>query len=36
MEVLKFRELLSRLDVAGPRLKEAVGVLSDAAVERRG
>jgi len=36
MEVLKFRELLRRLDVVGLRLNEAADVLSDAAVKRRG
>jgi uncharacterized protein Yka (UPF0111/DUF47 family) len=34
MDVLKRRELLRRLDVAGLRLGEAVDVLSDAAVKR--
>jgi uncharacterized protein len=35
MDVLKFRELLRRLDVVGLRLNEAADVLSDAAVKRR-
>ena len=34
MDVLKFRELLRRLDVVGLRLDEAIDALSDAAVKR--
>ncbi len=35
MDVLKFRELLRRLDVVGLRLNEAADVLADAAVKHR-